>query len=69
MPARYVAADRDARGSLYPVGRRPAGREAEEGNVHVWRSLDDVPKQPPVASVVTIGNFDGVHLGHQALLH
>ena len=30
----------------------------------VWRSLDDVPADLG-RTVVTIGNFDGVHLGHQ----
>ena len=32
--------------------------------MQIWRSLDDVP--PGLGrSVVVIGNFDGVHLGHQ----
>jgi riboflavin kinase/FMN adenylyltransferase len=33
----------------------------------VWRSLADVPSDLG-PTVVTIGNFDGVHLGHQAVL-
>ena len=33
----------------------------------VWRSLADIPADTGPA-VVTIGNFDGVHLGHQAVL-
>ncbi len=33
----------------------------------VWRSLDDVPEELS-RTVVTIGNFDGVHLGHQHVL-
>lgn len=32
--------------------------------MRVWRSLDEVPTDLG-RSVVTIGNFDGVHLGHQ----
>ncbi|MCB2411606.1 bifunctional riboflavin kinase/FAD synthetase [Demequina sp. TTPB684] len=33
----------------------------------VWRSLADVPHDLG-PTVVTVGNFDGVHLGHQAVL-
>jgi riboflavin kinase / FMN adenylyltransferase len=34
--------------------------------VRVWRSLDEV--EGVTASVVTVGNFDGVHLGHQHVI-
>ncbi len=37
------------------------------GNVRIFRSLDEVPRDfGPCAT--TIGNFDGVHVGHQALM-
>ena len=32
--------------------------------VQIWRSLDEVPGDLG-RTVVTVGNFDGVHLGHQ----
>ena len=35
--------------------------------MHIWRSLDEVPDDLG-RSVVTVGNFDGVHLGHQLVL-
>jgi riboflavin kinase / FMN adenylyltransferase len=35
--------------------------------VEIWRSLDEVPVDLG-GTVVTIGNFDGVHLGHQHVL-
>ena len=37
--------------------------------MQVWHGLDEVERQgdvpSPPGSVVTIGNFDGVHLGHR----
>ena len=36
-------------------------------SMHVWRSLADVPRDLGPA-IVTVGNFDGVHRGHQAVL-
>jgi riboflavin kinase / FMN adenylyltransferase len=35
--------------------------------MRVWRSLDEVPEDLG-RTVVTIGNFDGVHLGHQHVI-
>jgi riboflavin kinase/FMN adenylyltransferase len=35
--------------------------------VRIWRSLDEVPSDLD-RTVVTIGNFDGVHLGHQHVI-
>lgn len=35
--------------------------------MHRWTSLDQLPA-PDQAAVVSIGNFDGVHTGHQAVL-
>ncbi len=36
--------------------------------VRIWRSLDDVPTDLG-RTVVVIGNFDGVHLGHRHVIH
>ncbi len=34
--------------------------------VEIWRSIEDIPEH--LASVVTIGNFDGMHEGHRQVI-
>jgi riboflavin kinase/FMN adenylyltransferase len=36
--------------------------------MNIIENLDDI-KEPFKKAVITIGNFDGVHIGHQALFH
>ena len=35
--------------------------------MHYWQGLDSLKRVPP-GSVLTVGNFDGMHLGHHSLL-
>lgn len=35
--------------------------------MQIWRSLDEVTR-PAGGAVMTIGNFDGVHIGHRAIV-
>lgn len=51
------------------------GRERKVLTMHVWGALDDVdvalrgdPGSQAAGTVVTIGNFDGVHRGHQQVV-
>lgn len=60
FPHLYGGLDLDAVVGVSDPGKYPRA-------VHVWRSLDEVPADPG-RSVVVIGNFDGVHLGHQHVI-
>ena len=58
-PVAVFVGDRPAR-----ARRQPRTVPPVQAGVQIWRSTDDVPADLG-RTVVTIGNFDGVHLGHQ----
>ncbi len=39
-----------------------------DGDMDVFRQIEDFPEKDKHAAL-TIGNFDGIHLGHQSVLH
>ncbi len=39
-----------------------------DGNMDVFKQIEDFPEKNKQAAL-TIGNFDGIHLGHQRVLH
>src|ERR1700692_4699738 len=45
------------------------GHQAEQGglSVRIFQSLDEIPEDFGRA-VVTVGNYDGIHLAHQKIL-
>jgi riboflavin kinase/FMN adenylyltransferase len=49
-----------------PAPARDAALSSLRG-VHIWRSLDEIPTGLG-RTVVVIGNFDGVHLGHRSVI-
>jgi riboflavin kinase/FMN adenylyltransferase len=47
---------------------KPIIREHPENNMKTITDLDEI-REPFNNAVITVGNFDGVHIGHQALFH
>lgn len=69
MPVADDVTTATCRRLVEPDGQWQAGHRLtpEEADVQVWRGIQEVPDDLG-AGVATIGNFDGVHLGHRAVL-
>ncbi len=65
--AKHIGVRIAPRGIEEPTVRRASGEERKRQSLELFRGISDLTREF-TRPVLTIGNFDGVHLGHQAIL-